>query len=66
MLRIVRWLLGLCDHRYEVIHVEDVRWNSSMGGMIACDLAKAGTLHHRAYTQACPHCGNVKVNRVKI
>lgn len=66
MLKIIRWMLGLCDHHYAVVSIEDVKWNASMGGLIACDLAKAGTLHHRNYTQACQKCAKVKVNRIKV
>lgn len=66
MIKVFRWMLGLCNHHYAVVHIEDVPWNASMGGFIAIDLAHDGTLHHRAYTQSCKKCGNVKVKRIKI
>jgi hypothetical protein len=66
MLKLLRRLLGLCEHRYDCIAIEDVKWTAAQdGSIIAADMAAAGIIHHRSYTMVCRHCTNVKVKRVK-
>lgn len=67
MIKILRWLLGLCEHNYKVVHIENVAWRSDQKGrIIDVDMAHAGVIHHRSFTIHCTKCTNVKVKRIKL
>lgn len=66
MLKLLRRLLGLCEHDYQCVAIENVAWRSNQNGdIIDVDMSHAGVIHHRSYTMVCRHCTNVKVKRVK-
>ena len=66
MFKLLRRLLGMCEHQYKVVGIENVPWTpTTENSFLAVDMAHAGYIHHRSYTMLCPKCANVKVKRVK-
>ena len=52
MMKFIRWILGLCPHKYEVIH--EVRLSTSGGVYLST-----------AYHCRCTLCGNMKQFKMK-
>ena len=56
MIKLIRLLLGLCDHKYEIIERRDICRKISNQNKVT------GTF----FIQKCNKCGNIKQTTVKV
>lgn len=66
MMRLIRWLLGLCPHTdREFIGIEPVLYKGDEGPILALDLAKSKTVKHYVNHVFCHQCKTILRIKVK-
>jgi hypothetical protein len=66
MIYLIRMLLGLCNHNYIPLKIEDVPYSGLEGGMQVIDKAHRGDIKHRLYHSCCTKCPKVITQKVKL
>lgn len=63
MIKLIRKLLGLCNHEWVLDHIIETKFRGDEGKFIHIDMAKAGRIKHRDYILTCSRCGKLKIKR---
>lgn len=67
MIKLIRWLLGLCNHTYDTTTTVPVYYQGNEGNMLDIDMAFKGVVKYYAHRQMCtkPGCRHIRVIRTK-
>lgn len=67
MVRLIRWMLGLCNHQYSTFEKSEVLYTGKEGDVQDIDLAMRGAVKGHLYKQACtrPGCMHIRHKYIK-